>query len=404
MEEVCTVDQDLFQSVIVPTLTVSRKVGKTGKADSKEVLNQSATYVTSAGFKDSYAYTELINTLCHMVADRHNNDAFILGGDWKVPVVEGLQPADFIQKQDVSESMDEATFAREFGSIWGGSLDGAFFNLNKFDANRVLNVAEEKYNKTISKRGYYVMGVDVGRLGDLTEVVIIKVTPTAGQRFLKQIVNIYTYEAEHFEKQAIHLKRLFNRYHCEIAVVDGNGLGTGLVDFLVKDQIDPDTDEPLYNWGVYNDDDRTYREWQTEDTINNALYIMKANVPLNTEMYSYCQSQLNNDRLKFLIDENTAKNRLMALEKGKKMTSLQREAYLMPYVETSILKSQMANLIQENEGANIILKRANQRIHKDKVSALIYGLYWVMLQERRNNNRKARDLSKLTLYTAAKDF
>lgn len=114
------------------------------------------------------------------------------------------------------------------GSIWGGTLDGAFFNLNKFDANRVLNIAEDRYNKTISKEGYYIMGVDVGRLGDLTEVVIIKVTPMSDRRggstFVKQIVNIYTYEAEHFEKQAIHLKRLFNKYHCNIAVVDGNGI------------------------------------------------------------------------------------------------------------------------------------------------------------------------------------
>ena len=47
--------------------------------------------------------------------------------------------------------------------------------------------------------------------------------------------------------EAIKLKKLFNQYKCRAAVVDGNGLGAGLVDFLVTDQIDPDTDEVLYN-------------------------------------------------------------------------------------------------------------------------------------------------------------
>lgn len=41
--------------------------------------------------------------------------------------------------------------------------------------------------------------------------------------------------------------------------------------------------------------------------IHNAMYIMKANAPLNSEMYSYCQTQLQHGKLKFLVDENVAK-------------------------------------------------------------------------------------------------
>ena len=94
-------------------MTVSRKVAG-DKADPNEVLNQSAVFVTSAGYKATYAYEKLIDTLCHMVADKNNNDAFILGGDWKIPVVEGLQPANFIQAQEMDNSMDEAGFDREY--------------------------------------------------------------------------------------------------------------------------------------------------------------------------------------------------------------------------------------------------------------------------------------------------
>lgn len=403
VEEVAKVDQEKLTQIIMPTLTVSRKVGATGAADPNESLNQSAVFITSAGYKSTYAYDKLIDTLCHMVADKDNNDAFILGGDWRIPVVEGLQPANFIKSQELDASVDEAGFDREFNSVWGGAVSGAFFNLSKFDSNRVINYAEDSCASNLSKRGYYVMGVDVGRMGDLTEVVVIKVTPTELRynAFIKQVVNIFTYEAEHFEKQAINIKRIFKRYKCDMCVIDGNGIGAGLIDFLVRDQIDPDTNEPLYNFGVYNDDDGLYKDWKTPDTIKNALYVMKANAQLNSDMYSYCQTQMNNDRLKFLIDEATAKNRLMSTNKGKKMNGIQREEYLRPYVETSILKSQMANMIQDGEGANVSLKRASRRIHKDKLSALIYALYWVMLKERRNERKAEMRLSDLILYTSS---
>ena len=62
---------------------------------------------------------------------------------------------------------------------------------------------------------------------------------------MKTLVNLYTWDEEHFEAQAI-IKRLYYKYKCRTAVIDANGLGIGLVDFMVKDQIDPETGENYY--------------------------------------------------------------------------------------------------------------------------------------------------------------
>lgn len=398
VEECAKVDQDKLTEIIMPTLVISRKIN--GQSDPNEVLNQSAVFVTSAGYKDTYAYEKLITTLCEMVGKPE--DAFVLGGDWRIPVVEGLQPANFIQSQQMDNSMDEAGFEREYESIWAGNIEGAFFDSNLFDKYRVLQIAETKFNKGIAANGYYILGIDVGRIGCSTEVVVIKVTPWGKDKLKKQIVNIFTFEEEHFGLQALKIKRLFNYYKCNMAVVDGNGLGTGLIDQLVMDQEDPDTGELLANWGVYNDDDNLYKKFKTDDTIKNALYIMKANQGLNSEMYAYCQSELRSGHILFLIDENVAKNKLMSQAQGAKMSAAQRADYLRPYVETSILKSQMANLIQENEGANIILKQSSRKILKDKFSALIYGLYWCMLQEKKMAKRKSFNVKDFMLYTPSK--
>jgi hypothetical protein len=256
-------------------------------------------------------------------------------------------------------------------SLWTGDVESAFFNSAIFDKRRVLQLPEYKNNGRTNAKGYYVLGIDVGRKDCTTEVVVIKVTPAPTGVPRKQIVNIYSYEAEHFGLQAIHIKRLFNQFNCRAAVVDGNGLGHGLVDMLTMDQEDPDTGEMLWNWGVINDEDGDFRKMRTAETITDAMYIMKASAPLNTEMYSYCQSQMRNGKILFLIDDNVAKGKLLDQVQGKKMSPVQRAEYLKPYVQTNILKDQMLNLIEETEGINIILKPHNKKIKHDKFSASI---------------------------------
>lgn len=395
MEECVGIDQDILNEVIIPTMNVNRMIN--GQADENEKLNKSQVFITTAGYKNTFSYDKLIQLLCMMVA--RPQDAIVLGGSWRTPVVEGLLDKNFVKELKMDGTFNEASFEREYESKWTGDVESAFFSTANFDKHRVINVAEKQYSNKTSKDGYYLMGVDVGRFGCTTEACIIKVTPAASGVSSKRLVNIYTFDEEHFGLQAIRLKRLFNLYKCKIAVIDGNGLGAGLVDFLTMDNYDPDTGETLWNWGVENDEERKYKNMETENTIHNAMYIMKANQVLNSEMYAYCQSQMSAGKLLFLIDENVAKNKLLAQAQGQKMSQSKRAEYLLPYTQTSILRDQMANLIQENEGANIILKQSSKKIKKDKFSAFIYGLYWCKLEEDKRGKRKSRDLSKFMFFS-----
>ena len=70
------------------------------------------------------------------------------------------------------------------------------------------------------------------------------------------------------------------------------------------------------------------------------------------------------------------------------MSPEERAEYLKPFTLTSILKEEMMNLREENEGVNIILKQANRGIKKDKFSAFEYGLYYTKLEEDKKKKRK----------------
>jgi len=199
----------------------------------------------------------------------------------------------------------------------------------------------------------------------------------------------------HFEDQAIWLKRLFFKYKAKKLVIDGNGLGIGLVDYMVKGQMDPDTNELLPDFGVDNDEDGEYKRYRTENCEENAMWIIKANAPINTEAHANAQSQMSSGHVKMLIDERIAKIKLMGTKRGQEMKPEERAEYLKPFTLTSILKEEMMNLREENEGVNIILKQANKGIKKDKFSAFEYGLYYIKQEEDRKRKKRKKRFSDM---------
>ena len=59
----------------------------------------------------------------------------------------------------------------------------------------------------------------------------------------------------------------------------------------------------------------------------------------------------------------------------------------------------MLNLVEENEGTNIILKQSNRGIKKDKFSAFEYGMYYIKQEEDRRRKRKKKDISHMVFYS-----
>lgn len=166
---------------------------------------------------------------------------------------------------------------------------------------------------------------------------------------------------------------------------------------MVKSQVDPETGEILPDFGVINDPDKFYKKYQTNITEHDAIYVIKANIPINSEIYSYIQTQISSGKVKFLIDEIQAKTKLKATKMGATMDADKIAEILKPFVYTTILRTQMLNLVEENEGVNIILKQSTRAIPKDKFSAFGYGMYYIKLDEEKMKKRKKIDLSDFLL-------
>jgi len=55
---------------------------------------------------------------------------------------------------------------------------------------------------------------------------------------------------------------------------------------MVKSQIDSETGDVYPDFGVYNDEEAYYKKYRTNNTEQEAMYLLKANAPINTEAHA----------------------------------------------------------------------------------------------------------------------
>lgn len=83
-----------------------------GTRQESEVVNKSQIYVTTAGWKSSFAYDKLIQLLIQQIIEP--KEAVVMGGTWRIPVMEKLLKKSFVQELKLDGTYNDASFAREY--------------------------------------------------------------------------------------------------------------------------------------------------------------------------------------------------------------------------------------------------------------------------------------------------
>ena len=388
IDEVRDHEEGPINEVVLPLMNVSRRLPD-NSVNEKEP-NQQRIFMTSAGVKTSFAYDLLIDDLIDCII--HPESTFVFGCDYRVPVLHSLLDKTYINKLKTSSSFSEDSFAREYASIWSGSSEEAWFNFDKMTKYRKIKNPETHAISRANSEQFYLLSVDVGRLNDQTVCCVFRVNVSSEGKYYATLVNLYvlgrTAETKPFYKQAIDLKKIMRKFNPREVIIDTNGLGLGMADEMVREQVDEFGNiYPAY--GFNNDDD--YLKIQPKDAIR-ILYGIKANGPLNSKIHGNAYTRINSGLVRFLIKEQEAKNALLSTKTGQKMTVLQRVKRLMPHEMTTKLFEEMANLRLKKTGSNmdIVLEQINPRYPKDKYSAFAYGLWRIKEIEEEQAKRRRR--------------
>lgn len=398
VDEVRDHEEEPINEIVLPLMNVSRRLPN-GEVNPFEV-NQQRIFMTSAGVKASFAYDLLIDAFESAIIDPR--DSFVFGCDYRVPVLHGLLDRSFINDLKMNPSYNEESFAREYLSLWSGSSEDSWFNFDKLQKYRKLKNPETHAISRSSNEQFYLLSVDVGRISDQTVCCVFRVNVLQG-KYYATLVNLFvlgrTIETKPFSIQASDLKEIIERYNPKEVIIDTNGLGVGIADEMVREQVGRNGKiYPAY--GFTNDD--TYKKTQPKDAIC-ILRGIKANGPLNSQIHGNVYSRVSAGKVRFLIKEQEAKSALLSTKTGQKMSPEKRIQRLLPHEMTTRLFDEMANLRLKRTGMDIALEQINARYPKDKYSAFAYGLWRIKELEEENYKKIRRKASygnrKLIFYT-----
>lgn len=157
IDEVRDHSPDEINDIVLPLLNVSRKT-KMGDLNPYEP-HQVQLWMSSASDKNTYCYDKAIEMLELSIINP--SKAMIMGFDYRIPVMHGLLPKDFLNEIKTSPTFSESGFAKEYMSRFVGSSNESWFNYDKFLKHRCI-VNPEKHE--IVREGiesFYIFGVDI---------------------------------------------------------------------------------------------------------------------------------------------------------------------------------------------------------------------------------------------------
>lgn len=115
MEECVLIDQTALNEIIIPTTNVDRLLPD-GTRHKEEIVNKSQIYITTAGWKNSFAYQKLIELLIQSIITP--DEVMVIGGTYETPVIEGLLDEDFVEQLKMNGTFNEDSFDREYKLLY----------------------------------------------------------------------------------------------------------------------------------------------------------------------------------------------------------------------------------------------------------------------------------------------
>lgn len=372
MEESALLNDHVFSDALEPIVNIPRRtIGSNPQIDPCE-MNGQIHFLTTAYFKN----TEYERCLS-MVKDMANlTGKIVLGSSWELACEygRGETRSQLLAKK---EKLSPTFFATNYESRWVGSSDSCIVDVNKMLNLRTLPRAELK---TDGKSEYYV-GVDVARStktnNNQTSIVVGKVKRDKKDKVKHiQIVNIVNLpNGTNFTGQAIAVKRIQKLYNAVAVVIDINGLGVGLLDEIMKLHQDPLTGEELIAFDTLN----TEHESDEAETLRCVWGIQAQG--MNTDIIVNFINMVESGGLQLLekVDQNAIANADSDFLTNK----------ILPHVQTELLIEEVANLsLEQLNGGKLTVKRNSKSIDKDRYSALVYMIWYIMTQQNKTREEE----------------
>lgn len=363
-------------------------------------------YLSSAWFKDSWAYTKCTDAMKAMLGSKRQ---FVCGFPYQLSIEEGLLDPELVQDEMADTDFSEIKFSMEMEAMFYGSADGAFFDFDTISKTRKIRYPYLP-DTLSSKAGgaqlrippkqngeVRLLSADIALMSsrrnknDATSIFVNCMIPTKGGRYISNIVYPETAEGLRTDNQALMIRRLFEEFGCDYIVLDTNGIGLGVFDALARDIVDPDTGQLYPALSCCND--KTMAERCVVPGADRVIWSIKANAQMNSDIAFLLREGFRSGRIRLLINEYDADDALGDLKGYSSLNPTEKIKLKLPYIHTTLLIDELVNLQHEEVGNRVrVYEKSGRR--KDRYSSLAYNYYVALQLENRKAKRGGADEEK----------
>lgn len=196
--------------------------------------------------------------------------------------------------------------------------------------------------------------------------------PTEDGQYIRNVLYSENHEGGHTEDQALIIRRLFEQMECDYIVLDTAGAGIGIYDNLVKDLADDATGIEYPALQCLNDDEMADHYKGVSKNPRKVIYSIKANARWNSQCAFSLRDCLKRGKMRLLLTEFDYEDEM---DENKTYASLSLDDKItlkMPYIQTSLLISELTNLEYTTTGSDVKIKETGTN-RKDRYSSISYA-------------------------------
>lgn len=391
VDEFRMVDESVLNTVLRKFLTSPRQPKYLEKPEYKHLQERNKEiYMSSAYFKSSWAYKKAQSYTLSFFDDKKKY--FICGLPYQVSVKEGLLSREQIEDEMSELDFNELVQSMEMECLWFGDTDGSLFNFDALASRRKIRNAflplqfyGDKFPMPkLGASEKRILSVDVALMkstkkkdNDAAAVYINNLVQINSTSYQSNFVLGETFEGLTTDELGLIVMRYFYKYNCTDLVIDCNGLGLGVYDFIIKDQYDPDTGETYKALTCCNDKDMADR-CKVKDA-KQVVWAVKATAKFNNEICVLLRNGIQNGKINLLISEQNVDDVLKETYKGYSKLSLSEKVKMkVSYLQTTMAIYELVKLEHEVKDGNIKVKEVSG-MRKDRYSSIAYS-YWCACQ------------------------
>lgn len=385
IDEFRMVDPNIISTVLKRFLTASRSPGYLNYPEYADLIERNVeVYASSAYYKSNWSYEKLKSYFANMLDDTKRY--FVSALPYQLAVKERLLSREQLEDEMSEQDFDPITWSMEMQTLFWGESANAFFKSE--DINKRRRIKECFHSLDLyKKRGINVpelavgerriMSVDVALMAstrhnnDATAIWINRGMPSDDLSYKSNYVYLETNEGLTTDELGLKIMKYFYEYKCTDLVLDVNGNGLGIYDYIIRDRLDPESGKTYGALCACNSEEMAAR--CKVKGAKRVVHCIKATAQFNSNGYKQLRAAFLNGNINLLCHEFDAENVVKNILGYSSMNEKEKASLLIPYIQTSMFVNECISLDYEVGNNDLVKLKEKTGMRKDRVSSIMYN-------------------------------